>query len=440
MATESRTSEDATPAVGGVSRPRVLTLLNTYLPGYKSGGPLRSIENLVAALGEEFEFRIITSDRDLGEKSPFPGVVTDRWVQVGQAAVMYLRPGLRGLLGMWTQLRAVDQDTVLYINSVCERRSSMLPMFMRWLGLCRPRRLVLAPRGEFALGALRLKRMRKLAYLGISRWLGVYQNLVWHATSAFEAADIRRQFPRARQIDVAAILPHADERDKKESEVALASDIGGSVAPNHQDRPVKTPGRLRAVFIARCARMKNLSGALRLLAGVRGDVSFDIYGPVEDAKYWEECQRLIASLPPNIRVRHEGGIEHERVGQIFAEYDLFLFPTLGENYGHVICEALASGCPVLISDRTPWRDLEKEGVGWDLPLGEPERFRSVLQQCVDGADEWFSALSKRAKVYAAKRSAAPETINANRTLFLKAFTSPSLGPALSSVITRDSPI
>jgi glycosyltransferase involved in cell wall biosynthesis len=163
--------------------------------------------------------------------------------------------------------------------------------------------------------------------------------------------------------------------------------------------------------------MKNLSGALRMLAGILGDVSFDIYGPKEDLEYWEECQRLIAALPPNIRVRYEGEIEHERVADVLAGYDLFLFPTLGENYGHVISEALASGCPVLISDQTPWRNLEAEGIGWDIPLSETERFRSVLQQCVDGDDEWFTALSKRAMDYVAKRASAPETIDANRNLF-----------------------
>ena len=162
-----------------------------------------------------------------------------------------------------------------------------------------------------------------------------------------------------------------------------------------------------------------------MLKGVSGDVSFDLYGPAEDAEYWDECQGLIAALPPNIRVRYEGAIQHERVGQVFAEHDLFLFPTLGENYGHVICEALASGCPVLISDETPWRNLEAEGVGWDIPLGETERFRSVLQQCVDGDGEWFAALSKRAMEYAAKHASAPATIDANRKLFQRAFAWPN---------------
>ena len=120
-----------------------------------------------------------------------------------------------------------------------------------------------------------------------------------------------------------------------------------------------------------------------------------------------------------------GEIEHKEVGRVFAEHDLFFFPTLGENYGHVISEALASGCPVVISDQTPWRNLEAEGIGWDIPLNETERFRSVLQQCVDSDDEWFTALSERAMDYSAKRASAPETVNANRRLFERAFSWPN---------------
>ena len=405
------------------SSARILTLTGYYVPGYKAGGPLRSIENLVAAIGGEFHFRIVTLDRDLGDKLPFPGVVTDRWVRVGQADVMYLRPGLRGLLGMWALLRSVDQNTVLYLNGFFPGRFSMLPVLMRWLKLCRPRCLMLAPRGEFSLGALRFKRMRKLLYIRISRLLGLYQDLIWHASSSFEAADIRRQFSLARQIDVAEILSGSDARDGKGwiSEVALASDLPGVVPPSPQNRQTKRPGQLSAVFVARCSRMKNLSGALRMLEGVSGDVSFDIYGPAEDVGYWDECRGLIAALPPNIQVRYEGEIEHERVGRVFAEHDLFLFPTLGESFGHVIWEALASGCPVLISDQTLWRGLEAEGVGWDIPLGETKRFRSVLQQCVDGDDEWYAALSTRVLNYAVKRAADPKIIDANRKMFQRAF-------------------
>jgi glycosyltransferase involved in cell wall biosynthesis len=403
--------------------PQILILLGAYTPGYKAGGPIRSVENLVAALGAEFQFKIVTMDRDLGDKVPFPGVPANQWVRVGEADVMYLRPGLRGLQRLWKLLRSVDRRTVLYLNSFFARRFSMLAIPMRRLRLCRPVCLVLAPRGEFSPGALQLKPLRKRLYIRISRWLGVYEGALWHASSTFEAEDILRQFPGTKYIDIAGVLPASSGLNPipRSGLIAMASDIAGSELPDPTRHSGKVLGKLRVVFVGRCSRMKNLSGAIRLLMPISGDVSFDIFGPLEDAQYWRECQCLIAALPPNIRVRHEGEIAHARVAQIFAEHDLFLFPTLGENFGHVICESLAAGCPVLTSDRTPWRNLEAKGIGWDIPLSEPERFQSILQQCVDGSAEWFAAMTTRATNYAAERASDSKTIDANRRLFRSAF-------------------
>ena len=50
------------------------------------------------------------------------------------------------------------------------------------------------------------------------------------------------------------------------------------------------------------------------------------------------------------------------------------------------------GCNCVVSDRTPWRGLEEAGAGWVLPLEKPERFRAVLQRCVDMGPEEYAAL------------------------------------------------
>jgi glycosyltransferase involved in cell wall biosynthesis len=164
------------------------------------------------------------------------------------------------------------------------------------------------------------------------------------------------------------------------------------------------------------SRIKNLSGALRFLCGVSGEVSLEIFGPLEDREYWQECEVLIAGLPSNIEVRYCGEIDHDGVWEVFSAHELLLLPTLGENFGHVILEALASGCPVLISDRTPWRNLEAEGVGWDIPLDETDRFRAALQSCVDGDGVWFERMSSRARDFANRHASDPVIAAANRHL------------------------
>jgi glycosyltransferase involved in cell wall biosynthesis len=401
----------------------VLVLVGYYLPGFKGGGPTRSIENLVAILGEEFHFRIVTMDRDLGDNVPYPDVVANIWVRAGLAEVFYMRPGWQGLLKMATLLHSVNSETVLYLNSFFSPRFSILPMFMASLRLCRPRSIVLAPRGEFSPGALNQKMKKKRLYLRFSRLLGIYKGIIWHSSTGLEAGDLRTSFPELPDPEPVSSfkLSLAERAPVKWGEIKVAQDIPARIGLPIGQRRLKNAGELRLVFISRISPMKNLLYALRLLDGVTGEVAFDIYGPAEDMNYWGQCQKIIAALPVNVRVKYYGEIEHGKINQKFADYDLFLLPTLGENYGHVISEALAAGCPVLISNLTPWRNLEEEGVGWDIPLDNEGRFRAVLQACIDSDDKQQVRLSDRAIKYAEKRMDSPEITDANRRLFQHAF-------------------
>ena len=67
--------------------------MGRYLPGYKDGGPVRSIKNLTDRLGNEYDFRILTCDRDHGDKAPYPGTRYGEWNSVGKAKVRYVEPG-----------------------------------------------------------------------------------------------------------------------------------------------------------------------------------------------------------------------------------------------------------------------------------------------------------------------------------------------------------
>ena len=119
----------------------------------------------------------------------------------------------------------------------------------------------------------------------------------------------------------------------------------------------------------------------------------------------------------NVSVRYCGPVPFGEAADVLSRYDALLHPTLGENFGHVILEALAAGCPVVVSDATPWRDLEAKGVGWDIPLGAPDRFRAVLSKLVDMDAEEHRRSSEAARAYATEVSASRATIDANRSLF-----------------------
>ncbi|MBV8609596.1 MAG: glycosyltransferase, partial [Singulisphaera sp.] len=182
-------------------------------------------------------------------------------------------------------------------------------------------------------------------------------------------------------------------------------------------RPPKCPGAARLVFLSRISPKKNLRFAVEVLEGIRGDVDLDIFGPVDSEPYWRSCQAAFAALPPNIRVDYRGSIPHERVIEALSSYDLMILPTLGENFGHVIYESFAAGCPVLVSDRTPWRGLAGRGTGWDLALDDPARWRLAVQECVDRDDASRRAASAACLLYAREWVGSSRLLESNLALF-----------------------
>lgn len=386
------------------ANPRILLPLSHYLPGFRAGGPVRSITNLVDHLADEFDFRILTADRDLGDTSAYAGIEADRWVPVGRAQVRYLSPAQQAPLALARLIRQTPHD-LLYLNSFFGPRFSIAPLVARRLGLIPARPTVLAPRGEFSAGALALKGAKKRAYLRASRAAGLLAGLRWQASTSFEAADIR-----------AAMGPDA--------EVAVACDLsepGLGAPPVHLPRAPEQ--KLRVVFLSRVSPMKNLDFALAVLSTVRCGVDFTVYGPLEDAAYARSCRVFAESLPSHVSVRWAGPVRPVEVPAVFAANDLLFFPTRGENFGHVIAESLAAGTPVLLSDTTPWRGLAAAGVGDDLPLDAPGAFAARIEAMAAEPAEAALARRARAAAFARRRQREDDNVADSRTLFLSALAS-----------------
>jgi hypothetical protein len=62
----------ASPALLTMERSVIIAFDHYYLHGFRAGGPVRMIVNMVEHLGDEFEFRVVTSDRNVRDCSPYP--------------------------------------------------------------------------------------------------------------------------------------------------------------------------------------------------------------------------------------------------------------------------------------------------------------------------------------------------------------------------------
>jgi len=251
--------------------------------------------------------------------------------------------------------------------------------------------VILAPHGELHPGALSVKWLKKTLFIQVVLRSGLYRGVSWHATTADEKQMILRTVPQ--RMTVARV---------REKDILVAENI--AVVPvSGFETIAKASGQSRFVYIGRISRKKNLHSAIELLRELKGTVTFDVFGVLEDPSYWRECLDAISGLPANIKVTYRGSVSPDAVHDVFGGGHFFLFPSLGENYGYTIVESLNAGCPVITSTEVPWLEMENFNAGWCILLDDIGRWREVLQRCVDMSQEEYDSMVAGARTFCKAR-------------------------------------
>lgn len=346
---------------------KILVFCDFYLPSVKSGGGMWTVANLVERFCDRYEFFIITRNYDSpGDTKPYDSVNTNEWNSVFNAKVYYADAAELTPKRIAELFNEVGPDCV-FMNSVFST-PVVKYLFARRAALVADTPSILAPCGELSVGALRSKRFKKKAYLSLAKFRGLYNGLIWKATTELEVTEIQSVFGNelepliAPDLTPKTILPDFDISQK----------------------PVKDIGKVKLIFLSRIVPKKNLKYLLELLTGFeQGNIELSIVGPQEDETYWSECKDLVDKLPANITVDVVGTVEYARGLELMRESHFFVLPTLNENFGYVFVESMAAGTPILISDQTVWGSVEEKNAGWAIPLKESERWLSTMRTCVE---------------------------------------------------------
>ena len=366
----------------------ILTFIGFYLPGYKAGGALRTIANMVDVLDDDINFKLITRDRDWGDNSPYKNIKVNEWNDAKNCKIYYLskhnsflftrnqaqstKNKLTNPQSLRTIINNTDFDTY-YLNSLFDFSYSIKIILLRKLRLIPQKKVILAPRGEFMDGALKTRTLKKRVFIVLSKLLRLYKNVIWHASTESEAAEIKREMGMDISYKTALDVPDFSLLERK------------------VNRREKEKGKLKILFISVIVPKKNLKFAIEVLNKVEGDFAFDIYGPIKDEQYWKEC---LDAISPKIkaRVNYKGEVNNSDIHNIYPNYDLFFFPTLGENFGHVVWESLAFGCPVLTTNTTPWNGLEDFGAGWNFSIKDYGGIKEKIMELINTNENSYSLL------------------------------------------------
>ncbi len=330
--------------------------MDWFLPGTKAGGPVRSIYSLVSLIKEFFDIYVITSNCDLGSDEGYKTVEPNKTFEKDGVWYHYFSKAELNVPNVSKLISSIAPD-LIYLNSFWSYNFSIGIVKAKRNGLIKAP-ILLAPRGMLGKGALGLKPLRKNVFLALAKLFNWYSDIIFHATNEQEKKDIQKRFRNARVL----IAPNVNS---------------GTVLYTPKNKEEK---HLRLFYLSRIAEVKNLRFALEALNDIPADITieYDIYGNPEDKEYWKLCENIILKLPKNIKVNYKRELQFSEVQHTITNYHGLFLPTLNENFGHSIVESLLSGCPVIISDQTPWNDLEKFNAGYAISLTDKPAFAKAL--------------------------------------------------------------
>lgn len=348
------------------------------MPGYKAGGPIQSVANLSAHLKEEFNLKIITTDRDFKSTKPYDSVELNKWININGIEVYYI--GIDDLHSDFVlKLIQNTAHNILYLNSLFSKYFAVLPLRWKKKGLINSK-VIIAPRGMLRKTALAVKPIKKKLFLRYAKIYKLFQDITWQSTSNEETFEIKKEIGTKVNVVQVSNFPSAI-------------------------KPIKAIDKkvfnLKLCFIARIVDIKNLSFAIDVLMKVNKQfiIEFDVFGPVEDESYFLLCDNKSKLLPKHINYTYKGELPSEVVDDSLSNYHALFLPTQTENFGHIIVQAFQNGRPVIISDNTPWKSLSQHQVGFDINLSSLPDFVSAIETMAELPEEDYKLMCQSSLRY-----------------------------------------
>lgn len=362
----------------------IIIIYNYFHPAWKAGGPIRSIEQMINQLSDEYQFFVLCSAYDHGEDTVMQNITINEWTDWnGKAKVYYnsnRKPGIVFFKKVFNEIK----PNIIFINGLYSLSYNIKPLIAArsFINKNRQSKLILSPRGMLHPGALSQKQHKKKIFFLVFKSLGFQKNINWHATDEKEVHFIRSKFKNAR-IAIAGNFPKLS-----------------ALLPT----PGKEPGKLIIGALALISPMKNHLEILKALHSVKQQVTWHIFGPVKDESYWDLCNKAINELPPNIQVIYHGAIPPNEVSSALEKIQVFILPSKSENFGHSICEALSAGRPVITTDTTPYLNLQHFKAGYTINNSKlSEELINTIQIFAEMDADQFNTYAEGAVNYIQKK-------------------------------------
>lgn len=163
---------------------------------------------------------------------------------------------------------------------------------------------------------------------------------------------------------------------------------------------VPSPARrpLRAVVVGGCVSRKGNRELLRAVRALpRGSTEVSLIGRAPPSGYLRSLQTYVAEHGLEQEVRFVGPLPHEQLCDAYRSAHVFVQPSLDENYGIALVEAMLAGLPVITTTVGIAPEIIRNGdSGLLVPPGDPGRLADALRYVL-GNPTAAQAMGRRAR-------------------------------------------
>jgi glycosyltransferase involved in cell wall biosynthesis len=340
---------------------RILHVVPTYYPAVRYGGPIRSVHGLAAALSRRgHDVHVYTTNVDGPDNLDVP---TDRPVLLDGVSVHYFRvPALRRLY--WAPALAARMRSVVHEFDVVHLHSVFL--WPTWIAAriaaAAGLPYVMTPHGMLGREVIRRKsRWIKRAWIRLIERRSLARAAAVHVTAEVEAVELRALALPFREL---VLIPIGLELPLQHSPLTA-----GPFA--------SLPARY-ALFLSRINWKKGLDRLLQAWVHVH-ELPLVIAGNDEEG-YQPKLEALARKLGISDRVLFVGPVSNEHKWALFERADVFLLPSYSENFGIVVAEAMAMGCPVIVTPDVGAGELVREADAGVITSNEPAQLADAVRR------------------------------------------------------------
>jgi glycosyltransferase involved in cell wall biosynthesis len=363
---------------------RILHITPTYIPAHRYGGPIYSVHALCRSLAAAgHDVHVLTTSVDGPHDSDVP---YDQPVELDNVQIHYCRSKLLRRLYWSPQLYAQCGEMISGFDAV---HLHSVFLFPTWAGARAAGRArvpyVLSPRGMLVSDLI-----KRRSFAAKRIWIRLIE---------------RGNLAQAARI-------HLTSKEEYRALVDLGLCLGPTVIiPNGVDAPIQFSPDALSVDVRRLVKQgfdilsfgriswkKGLDSLIKAAAEVRG-VRVLIAGHDEEGLA-TNLRKLAVECGVGDRVlflpRQINGPDKEA---LFASARVFALPSLSENFGNVIAEAMIRGLPVVVSDRVGAAEFVEASGGGVVMKGGEQSLSATLVHMLK-SKERLSAMGAAGENYA----------------------------------------